>query len=119
MTYNIKGTNYPIAFNFNTVRTFCRSHGLKTINDFDKALSDLDTSEVTIEAIELRMDLILHAIKEGMRQAGKTTTITIDDLFAELTDNPKFIDDMMMIFAESQPKPVTAAEPEEAEKKSL
>lgn len=119
MTYNIKGTDYPIAFNFNTVRTFCRSHGLKTINDFDKALTDLDTSEVTIEAIELRMDLILHAIKEGMRQAGKTTAITIDDLFAELTDNPKFIDDMMMIFAESQPKPVTAAEPEEAEKKSL
>jgi len=103
MIYTIKNIEYNIAFNFNTIRNFCKKVGLKSITEFDALMQNAD--DLSIESLETRMQLMLCAFEEGGRLAGQKIRLTLDDLFAELTDNPQMIIEIMTLFAESQPKP--------------
>ena len=102
MIYTIRGIEYSIAFNFNTIRNFCKKVGLKSITEFDALMQKEDLS---IESLENRMQLILCAFDEGERLRDDVDDLTVDDLFAELTYNPLMITEIMQLFAESQPKP--------------
>jgi hypothetical protein len=103
MIYTIKGIEYNLAFNFNTIRNFCKKVGLKTISEFDAMMQDAD--DLSIETIENRMQLMLCGFEEGERLQGQKFRLTLDDLFAALSDNPSMIIEIMQLFAESQPKP--------------
>lgn len=102
-TYKINEQEYPVTFNFNTIRMFCKNNGIASLNDFDLMLAEKPEKDVTITDIENRVALILEGIREGCRMEKQPCALTIDDLFAEMSQNPRFITDMMSVFNETQP----------------
>lgn len=104
MNYNIKGYTYPVKFNFNTIRKFCKNNGIASLNQFDTIVAEfVSDNNVSLQNIELIMSLVLEGFREGARLEGSKCDITLDDLFAEMSETPDFIGQMMAMFNETQP----------------
>jgi len=115
MKYNIGGALYPVVFNFNTMRKFMKQIGINEISKFDEVMSDKPEKEITISDLENRMELIHQAIIEGCRINKQECTLTVDDLFEEMSKNPEMVTDMITAFVDSQPQ----ATEEEGKKKAV
>ena len=76
--------------------------GLTKISDFDKLMMDKPGDETTMQDIEVRVGLIYEGFKEGCRIGKVDFDITIDDIFAEMTENPDLFARIIMEFTESQ-----------------
>lgn len=102
--YKIQGEVHPVAFNMNTLRRFCKSVGLKSLKEFDQVMQVDDEADVTIDDLDRRMTLVLEAVKEGHRITRTDCLLTLDDLFAELSDNPGLWTEVVSIMSDNMPE---------------
>jgi hypothetical protein len=96
---NIGGSLYSVVFNFNTYRNFCKLYGIDDINAIGEMFAGFNAT--SIESMEKQCNLILCALKEGSRKAGTSCSLTLDDIFAEMTEQPDLIAKATEMFSES------------------
>lgn len=75
-------------------------YGIDNINDIGDMFTSLGST--SLEAMERQCNLILCAIEEGWRLSGdKGFNLTVDDIFAEITEQPDLIQRATEMFIES------------------
>lgn len=104
----INGTGYPVVYNFNTYRTFANKYRISNVNDIGKVFEV--EGEMTFEQMDKQVDFILSALKEGARLKGETIKLSLEDIYAEMSTNPSFMEQAIGIFVNSLPKPDTKSE---------
>jgi hypothetical protein len=112
----INEIEYPVVVNFNTIRKFLKSIGLKKLSDFDKLFSDKPAEDVTIDDIENRALLMLEGIKEAAAINGDQPSVSIDDIFRSFSENG--FGNFYEVLSESMPEPGDNSDKKKAEKPS-
>lgn len=104
----VNGKEYPVVYNFNTYRKFAYKYRISNVNDIGKVFEV--EGDMSFEQMDKQVDFILCALKEGARINGTACDLTLEDIYAEMSANPNFMEQAISIFINSLPKPDTKAE---------
>lgn len=99
---NIGGQLYPVVFNLNVAVEFCT---LYEIDDMNEMGSILSTEKFTsIANIKKQCNLVLCMLKEGARKEKVQISLTLEDIIAEITNQPDLLLKATKIFIDNTPK---------------
>lgn len=104
-TVEINDQIYHVHFGLSVIRRFALKHGMKTVEDFQDFVTNIDDS---FEKLEKLSDLLLEGIKRGCEMKNEDCNLTLDDLFDVISDSPEtykeLMEALMMSFQRNTPE---------------
>lgn len=85
----IKGKDYPVKFGLSVVMRFAIAEGMKTFDEFENWLKQIDDKEMTFEVMKRITKLFYAGIQRGCERENQTLDLDADDLIDQLVIEPQ------------------------------
>lgn len=85
----IKGKDYPVKFGLSVVMRFAIAEGMKTFDEFEEWLKQIDDKEMTFEVMKRITKLFYAGIQRGCERENQTLDLDADDLIDQLVIEPQ------------------------------
>mgnify|MGYP001774289651 CR=1 FL=1 len=85
----IKGKDYPVKFGLSVVMRFAIAEGMKTFDEFEQWLKQIDDKEMTFEVMKRITKLFYAGIQRGCVRENQALDLDADDLIDQLVIEPQ------------------------------